>query len=144
MATACLGGTALWLYPDRTLQGLGGAVVFGELDGRFPEWSVAAWFLGLAAAMLLADWMYCAFRRWRRGDPRRIHWSRLRNADGDFICAHCLSPFMLPPEDLDEAKMVRCGDCGAEKARYGEMKPFLDPEGALRRLKRRATGGLPP
>ncbi len=95
-----------------------------------------AWFGGLFAAMVLIDSLWCRWLRRRRGDLRRFHWTRLRNRRGDFICAECESIFMVAPPDLDEEAMVMCGDCGAAKARYGEMKPYLDPVGRTRSLQR--------
>lgn len=107
----------------------------GAIYPRWAEWEVIGWFLAMFAVMFTVDRLYCAWLRRRIGvDPRKVHWIHLRNREGDFICAHCLSVFLLPPPDLDEAKMVTCGDCGAEKARYGEMKPHLEPERRYRDL----------
>lgn len=94
---------------------------------RFEEFT---WFAALFVAMVVIDRIYVAIVRWRRGvDPMTLHWSELRNRDGDFFCAACRSVFLLPPEDLDEEKMVHCGDCGHAVAPYGEMKPLVRAQG---------------
>jgi hypothetical protein len=111
---------------DGTLPAFARAVVSGELRDRWTELQIGHWFVAMLATMFVVDRLYCAWTRWRVGvDPMKVHWTRLLNRDGAYICAHCLSPFLLPPEDLDEDKMVSCGDCGEGKARYGDMKPHL-------------------
>lgn len=88
------------------------------------------WFAALFAAMVVVDRLYVAFVRRRHGvDPMTLHWSELRNRDGDFFCAACRSIFLLPPEDLDERSLVHCGDCGHAVAPYGEMKPLVHEQG---------------
>ena len=98
------------------------------------------WLAAMFAAMLLIDRIYVALVRRRHGvDPMSLHWSELRNREGNFFCAACRSIFLLPPEDLSEAGHVRCGDCGHAVAPYGEMKPFIEEQRdvELRRLGRR-------
>ena len=75
--------------------------------------------------MVLVDRLYVVWWRRRAPAPRNLHWSELRNRDGNFVCAACRSIHLLPPADLDPEKMVTCGDCGHAVAPYGEMQPHL-------------------
>lgn len=88
-----------------------------------------AWLAALFAAMFLFDRLYVAWWRRRSPDPLTLHWSELRNREGDFVCAACRSIFLLPPPDLDPEKMVTCGHCGHGVAPYGEMQPHLHAPG---------------
>jgi hypothetical protein len=124
---------ALWLYliwrvqlGAPTLDALQEARHTGALRERFSSLEVILCLAGLAAAMVAVDKLWCAFVRRRVGiDPMKVHWSRLRNRNGNFICAACQSIFMLPPEDFSDEGWVHCGDCGHAVAPYGEMKPML-------------------
>jgi hypothetical protein len=108
-------------------------------DLRPSEFGIFTWFAAMIAAMLLADRLWCKFTRWRIGvDPMRVHWSRLRNTEGNLFCARCQSIFLLPPEDLSLGGIVHCGDCGHAIATYGEMKPLLEQHGRYR-LKQLAS-----
>jgi hypothetical protein len=84
------------------------------------------WFLMLMAVLFVGDRLVCRYADWRYGvDPLKVHWSRLRNRDGAFLCGACLSPSLLPPEDLADEGFVACGDCGHRIAPYREMKPHF-------------------
>ena len=103
----------------------GAATAFWLPRGLSPALQ-GAWLVALFAAMFLVDRLYVAWWRRRRApDPMTLHWSELRNREGDFVCAACRSIFLLPPPDLDPAKMVSCGHCGHVVAPYGEMQPHL-------------------
>ena len=105
-----------------------------DLRGRFSEFQAVGWFVSLLLTMLVADRLLCRFADWRWGiDPMRVHWSRLRGRDGRFLCAACLGPFLLPPEDLSDEGWVHCGDCGHAVAPYGEMKPHFAPAADIAR-----------
>ena len=125
-------------FPRDTLPSLGRALVSGELRDGWTEGQLLHWFVAMMACMYAVDRLYCTWQRWRVGvDPMKVHWSRLRNRDGAFFCANCLSIFLLPPPDFDEDKKVSCGDCGYAVASYREMKPYLHPAGALHELATR-------
>jgi hypothetical protein len=99
---------------------------WGGLDSSFSSLGILTWFAALFAAMILVDRLWCRIALWRVGvDPMKMHWSRLRNRNGNFFCAACHGIFMLPPEDLSDEGWVHCGDCGHAVAPYGEMKPLL-------------------
>ena len=90
------------------------------------DFELVTWLAAMFALMIVVDRAWVEHTRRRIGvDPMKVHWSKLRNRNGAFFCAACQSIFMLPPEDFDEAKPVRCGDCGHAIATYGEMKPYL-------------------
>jgi hypothetical protein len=105
-------------------------------QNRWNELGIAAWFVGLFPTMLLVDQLRSRWWRRQRGGLAHIHWTRLRNSNGDFICAGCESIFMVAPANLQDGEMVTCGDCGLAKAPYGEMKLYLDPEGRFRQMQR--------
>jgi hypothetical protein len=128
VAVAWVLGTLAFAFPKETMLVFSGSAEAGDLFDRSSEWEVLNWFASMLAVMVVVDRLYCRWLVGRVGvDPMEVHWTELRNRNGDFMCAHCLSVFMLPPPDLDEEKMVTCGDCGAGKARYGDMKPHLNP-----------------
>lgn len=106
-------------------------VLWAILPAGLPSWGwsdfeIITWFSAMFALMIGIDRLWVEHTRREIGvDAMTLHWSELRNVDGDFLCAACQSSFLLPPEDFDEAKPVRCGDCGHAVAPYGEMKPHL-------------------
>lgn len=123
VAAAWIAGT--WKFE------LGAPSVTEMLDGPFwakvgadySEFDALGWLAMLLAAMFVADRLLCRLGTWLWGvDPLKVHWSSLRNRDGRFLCANCLSPFLLPPEDRSDEGMVRCGDCGHAVAPYRELK----------------------
>jgi hypothetical protein len=95
-----------------------------EYRARITEVALVAWFVGLLATMVVADLVYGRFFV-PRIDRSKVHWSRLRNGDGQFICAACESIFLLPPEPLSDEGWATCGDCGHKVAPFGEMKPYI-------------------
>jgi hypothetical protein len=98
----------------------------GFPSDRWSDFEIITWFAAMFALMIGVDRAWVEYTRRRIGvDPMKMHWSQLRNRKGAFFCAACQSVFMLPPEDFDEAKPVRWGDCGHAVAPYGEMKPYL-------------------
>lgn len=103
----------------------GGAWLFLSfllLPRSLTNFELLTWLAALFIAMFLVDRAYVARVRRRHGvDPATLHWSRLRNRNGDFFCAACQSVFLLPPEDLSDEGMVYCGDCGHPIATYGEL-----------------------
>jgi hypothetical protein len=104
---------------------VGGAWLFLSfllLSPALTDFELLTWLAALFIAMFLVDRAYVARVRRRHGvDPMALHWSRLRNRNGDFFCAACQSAFLLPPEDLSDDGMVHCGDCGHPVAPYGEL-----------------------
>lgn len=139
IAAVWLWGSWYWILDAPSLQRILTTGFIYDQAERFSEFEAVAWFVLLLATMWAADWLLCRYADWRWGvDPMTLHWSLVRNREGNFVCAACLSPFMLPPGDLDEANWVHCGDCGHPVARYGDMKPYLDPAGELAKLARRA------
>ena len=110
------------------------ALSFLVLPRSLSDFEMVTWLAALFFTMYLVDRLYVAIVRRRHGvDPMTLHWSRLRNREGDFFCAACQSIFLLPPEDLSDAGWVHCGDCGHAVAPYGEMKPLVHEQG-LRQL----------
>ena len=137
IAAVWLWGSWYWILGAPSLQRIFTTGFLYDQADRFSEFEAVGWFTMLVVTMLVADRLLCRYADWRWGvDPMTLHWSRVRNREGDFVCAACLSPFMLPPEDLSDAGWVHCGDCGHAVAPYGEMKPHLDPPGALKKLAR--------
>ena len=134
IAACWLWGSWYWILGAPSLQKM---LYFGfgeEVAARVSEFQAVGWATMLLVTMLVADRLFCRFADWRWGvDPMAVHWSKLRNRDGRFLCAACLSPFMLPPEDLSDEGWVHCGDCGHAVAPYGEMKRHVDPEAELAR-----------
>ena len=106
------------------------AATFLVLPSGLSDFEQATWLAALFFAMFAVDRLYVAFVRRRHGvDPMALHWSELRNREGDFFCAACQSIFLLPPEDLSDEGLVHCGDCGHAVAPYGEMKPLVREQG---------------
>jgi len=112
---------------------VGGAWLFLSfllLPRSLTNFELLTWLAALFIAMFLVDRAYVAWVRRRHGvDPMTLHWSRLRNRNGEFFCAACQSAFLLPPEDLSDEGMVHCGDCGHPVATYGEMMPLTVEQG---------------
>ncbi len=100
IAALWLWGSWYWILGAPSLQEMLYTSFLPSLEGRFSEFEAVGWVTLLLVTMLVADRLFCRFADWRWGtDPMKLHWSRLRNRDGAFICAACLGPFMLPPED---------------------------------------------
>jgi len=106
------------------------AASFLVLPPGLSDFERVTWLAALLFAMFAVDRLYVARVRRRFGvDPMTLHWSQLRNRDGDFFCAACHSIFLLPPEDLSDEGMVHCGDCGHAIAPFGEMKALFYEQG---------------
>jgi formate hydrogenlyase subunit 3/multisubunit Na+/H+ antiporter MnhD subunit len=123
---ACLWLVLSWwlILGAPPLEGLSAALMLH--DGVHSGLEASTWLAAMILAMILADRLYVGWVRRRAGvDPMKLHWSKLRNRDGAFLCAACQSVFLLPPEDFSDSGWVHCGDCGHAVAPYGEMKLYL-------------------
>lgn len=126
VAAAWIWGTWYFALSAPPVRDLLARDVVWTIGKRYPPWALVGWLATMMALMLIADRLFCRFAsRWWGIDPRKVHWSRLRNRDGLFLCPECGSPFLLPPEDLADEGLVHCGDCGHAVAPYGEMKPYF-------------------
>ena len=134
-------GTWYFVLGAPSLREMATEGYWGGVDSRYSELDLLGWLAMMLAAMVVVDRLLCRFADWRWGvDPMKVHFSKLRNRDGTFLCPACLGPFLLPPEDLDERAMVRCGDCGHGVAPYGEMKAHFPPEVAALHRSASAPG----
>jgi hypothetical protein len=116
-------GTCRFELGVRSVQELTDGRFWDRLRADYSDAQVLMWWAMMMAVMLVGDRLLCRYANWRHGvDPLKVHWSRLRNREGDFLCGACLSPFMVAPEDGRAEAFVHCGDCGHAVARYGEMR----------------------
>jgi hypothetical protein len=126
VAALWVAGTCRFVLGARSVQEMTWPSFWDRVRSQVSDGDVLMWFAMLLATMFVADRLLCWYANWRYGiDPMKVHWSRLRNREGDFLCAACLGPFMLPPEDMRDTSFVHCGDCGHAVAPYGEMKPYF-------------------
>ncbi|HEX8379904.1 MAG TPA: hypothetical protein VF619_05070 [Allosphingosinicella sp.] len=122
VAAAWFAGTWKFEFGSPSLQEMLRGRFWAKI-GTYSELDALAWLAMLFGAMFVADRLLCWYGVWRWGvDPAKVHWSRLRNREGRFLCANCLGSFLLPPEDRSDDAFVRCGDCGHAVAPYRELK----------------------
>jgi hypothetical protein len=141
IAAAWLWASWYWILGAPSLQEMMYSSFLPGLAGRFSEFEALGWVTLLLVTMLIADRLLCLYADWRWGiDPMKVHWSRIRGRDGRFLCAACLSPFLMPPDDLSDTGWVHCGDCGHAVAPYGEMKPHFNAVAELFELVKRRFG----
>ncbi|HEX9965635.1 MAG TPA: hypothetical protein VGB04_11705 [Allosphingosinicella sp.] len=125
VAAAWIGGTWKLELGAPSLKEMLAGPFWARFASDYSELDAVGWLAMLLAAMFVADRLLFWYGTWRWGvDPMKVHWSRLRNREGKFLCAACLSPFLLPPTDYDDEGVVRCGDCGHEIAPYREFKAY--------------------
>ena len=125
VAAAWFGGTWKFELGAPSPKEMLGGPFWTRIGSDYSELDALGWLAMLLAAMFVADRLLCWYGAWRWGvDPAKVHWSRLRNRDGGFLCANCLSPFLLPPEDGSDDAFVRCGDCGHCVAPYRDLKAY--------------------